>query len=297
MRIQLLGTGVPNPSTKRKGSSHMVEIGEDVILFDHGLGSFGRLLEAGKQPTDVTHLIFTHLHFDHCADYGALVLTRWDQGAGTIPELKVYGPAPVARMTDLLFAEDGYYGPDLMARTHMPGSLAFYQVRGGALPRRRPAPQVREIIAGDVIEGSDWRVSSITVQHAQPYLTCYAYRLECEDGIFVYSGDTGPIPAMVEFARGCDVLLHMCHYISGTLKPPMDVETLKSTTGHLELARIAQDAGAKTLVTTHITGSMDAPGIRERIVAEMSEVYKGNLFFGEDLLDVPVHGPEARRLD
>jgi ribonuclease BN (tRNA processing enzyme) len=102
---------------------------------------------------------------------------------------------------------------------------------------------------------------------------------------------------MVEFARDCDVLLHMCHYISGTLKPPMDVGNLDSTTGHMELARIGRDSGAKTVVLTHITGSMDAPGIRERIIGEMATIYKGNLYFGEDLLEVPLHGPRSRRLD
>jgi ribonuclease Z len=296
MRIRLLGTGTPTPSTKRKSSGYMVEIGSDTILFDHGPGSYHRLLEAGKKPTEVTHMVFTHLHYDHCADYATLVLTRWDQGAGRIPELKVYGPSPIQRMTQLLFGEDGVYGPDLNARTHMPGSLAFFQTRGGTLPRVRPVPEVKEIKAGNVIEENRWAIKTINAVHAQPYLTCHAYRLDCSDGSLVYSGDTGPCNAMVKLAKDCDVLIHMCHYMSGSLKPPLDLKALRSTTGHIELAEVAKEANVKNLVVTHVTESIDMPGTRERVISEMANIYKGNIFFGEDLMEVPIDGPRRRQL-
>ena len=96
-------------------------------------------------PTRITDLFLTHLHYDHCVDYGYLVLTRWDQGAGKIPDLAVYGPAQPRRMTDLLFGEGGVFGPDLEARTQHPGSEFIYEMRGGILPRRRPEPSVTEV--------------------------------------------------------------------------------------------------------------------------------------------------------
>jgi hypothetical protein len=42
---------------------------------------------------------------------------------------------------------------------------------------------------------------------------------------------------------------------------------------------------------------MDMPGTRERILREMGERYAGNLFFGEDLMEIPLGGPAARKLD
>lgn len=42
---------------------------------------------------------------------------------------------------------------------------------------------------------------------------------------------------------------------------------------------------------------MDVPGIRERMIREMAEVYTGNIFFGEDLMEIPVAGPRAAKLD
>jgi hypothetical protein len=33
------------------------------------------------------------------------------------------------------------------------------------------------------------------------------------------------------------------------------------------------------------------------VTREVGEIYKGNIFFGEDLMEVPVQGPKAARLD
>ena len=112
-------------------SGYVVEIGNDVILLDHGFGAHHRLLELGVPASRVSHLFFTHLHYDHCGDYARLVLTRWDQGAGRVPELKVYGPPPLASMTEQLFGMDGVYNADLVARTSHGCSLSIYEARGG----------------------------------------------------------------------------------------------------------------------------------------------------------------------
>ena len=72
-------------------------------------------------------------------DYGRLVLQRWDQGADRIADLNVYGPPPIARMTEQLFGVDGIYGPDIRARIEHKSSQDQFEARGGKLPRRRPA--------------------------------------------------------------------------------------------------------------------------------------------------------------
>jgi len=64
----------------------------------------------------------------------------------------------------------------------------------------------------------------------------------------------------------------------------------------MELAALAQDCGVRNLVTTHITEQFDPPGVRERVIAEMSRVYSGNLFFGEDLMEIPIGNPAPDRL-
>ena len=292
MRIRLLGTGTPTPSLKRMSSGYLVETGARKILFDFGPGAYHRLLEAGVKPVDVTDVFFTHLHYDHCLDYVRLVMTRWDQGAGKIPELNVYGPVHTRKMTDLII--DGVFGPDLAARTELPMSQAVYVARGGTLPRAKPKPLVKEVRNGDVVQGDGFTVKVHSVIHAQPILECFGFRLEADGNSFAYSGDAGPCKAMEDLARNADVMVHMCHFISGTALNP---EFEKRNGGHLEIARLAQAAGVRNLVASHITEQMDVPGVKERLIREMSELYKGNLFFGEDLMEIPVGAPAPRKLD
>jgi ribonuclease BN (tRNA processing enzyme) len=233
------------------------------------------------------------LHYDHCGDYARLVLTRWDQGAGKVPELPVYGPPPLKQMNAALLGDSGAFNPDLVARTTDDCSLNIYEARGGVLPRLRPRPTITELAPGAVIEANGWTVEVSDARHFQPHLTCLAYRLKTSAGTFVYSGDSGPCAGIRKLAENCDVLVHMCHYISGT---QLSDEFAESCMGHMELARLAADIGVRNLVTTHITEQFDKPGVRERVIAEMGSVFKGNLFFGEDLMEIPLTAPSLDKL-
>ncbi len=285
LTLTLLGTGTPTPLTYRAGSSYLVTLGDEALLFDCGPMCVHRLLKKGVPPERITGLFLTHLHYDHCVDYGYLVLNRWDQGAGKIPELLVYGPPPTARMTDRLFGEDGAFGPDLEARTRHPGSEFVYEMRGGTLPRKRPAPIVTEVAHGDVVEKKGWRVKVAEVIHTQPQLTCLAYRLDTPDRVVVFGGDTAPIERLTKLSEGADILLHMCHLVNNAVTDP---RITGCCSGHLDAARTARDAGVNTLVLVHITEQVERPGIRERVLHEAGEIFDGHIIFGEDLLEVPM---------
>ena len=191
--VTLLGTGTPAPSLDRAGSGYLIEVGNDKIVMDHGPDAHHRLLESGRRAVDITHAVFTHLHYDHCMDYGRLVLQRWDQGADKIPDLDVYGPPPIARMTGQLFGAEGVYGPDIMN----------HNFSGTA-----PSP---------------------------------AYRAACGN--------------------------------------------------HKDNAEVAQRAGVKTLVLTHLLAQIDHPRIREQIVHEIQQVFSGKVVWGEDLMRLTFAGP------
>jgi ribonuclease Z len=293
MQITLLGTGTPTPSLTRMCSGYAVEIDDDVLIFDHGFGAHHRLLEAGIPATRVTHFFCSHLHYDHMGDYPRLLLTRWDQGAGRVPELQVFGPPPIKAVTQALFAPGGAFWPDLVARTENMCSVSIYHARGGVGERAKPVPVVTEMSPNQVVEGKGWSVKAVGVSHFGPQLVSYGYRLDSPQGSFVYSGDSGPCASMERLAAGCDVLVHMCHYLSGTELCP---EFAESCMGHLELARLAAKTGVKTVVLSHVTEQIDQPGVRERVIREMSEIYKGNLIFGEDLMKVSVSAPQPAKL-
>jgi len=283
MKITLLGTGNPAPSLKRMGPGYMVAVGDDLIVFDHGPGSHHRLLQAGRKATDVTHAFFTHLHYDHCVDFPRLLLTRWDHGAGKIADLNVYGPPPLKSMMEKLFGPDGAFGPDINARINWDASLHVYRARGGVEPRQWPTPAVQEIGKGDTVETDRWRVRAVEVPHAQPWLTCLALRLDTDHGSVVYTGDTGPSKALETLAKDCDVLIHMCANITGSVD---NQATRLGTSGHLEAARTAAAAGARRLVASHIYDQFDRPGVREKVIAEMAAVYDGVIVVAEDLMEL-----------
>lgn len=295
MKVTLLGTGTPTPSLKRQSSGYVVEIGDDMIVIDHGPGAHHRFLESGRRATQISHLFFSHLHYDHCVDYARLLLTRWDQGADLIPDLKVFGPPPIARMTEQLFSEDGVFSHDLRARIEHQGSIDVFEARGGKPPRKWPRPEVRELEPKDRIEGDGWMLTVAEGWHVQPYLRCYGYRIETADAKLCYSGDSGGIcPEIVELARGCDMLIHMNHYFTGT--EPTEIYR-KVCGNHVDTAEVARQAGVKAVVLTHMLEQIDQPGIRERIVAEMSRTFEGDIIWGEDLMELPVKGAALAKLD
>lgn len=283
VKITLLGTGGPDPSLKRMGSGYLLELGEDLILFDHGPGAHHRFLEAGYKSVDVTHLFFTHLHYDHCCDFSRLFLNRWDQGAHFTDPLKIYGPPGIQEMTIKLFGQEGVFAPDLRARTEHQMSIEIFEERGGVSPRPWPVIDVTELTGNMAVENKDWKLTFCKVPHVNPYLVCHGYRLETKDGVFVYSGDAGPCASMRELANGADVLIHMCGNITG--EEASDIAA-SSNMPHKELAQLARDAEVKTLIPTHINPKMDAQS--ERLISEMREIYDGNLLLAEDLLEITI---------
>ena len=287
IKITLLGTGTPAPSLKRQGSGYLFQVGDDLIVMDHGPGAHHRLIESGCLAVDVGYAFFSHLHYDHCMDYARLVLQRWDQGADRIPELKVYGPSPIARMTDLLFGPEGVYGPDIRARIEHQSSIDVFQARGGTPPRKRPMPLVKEVHAGDVVEADGWKVTVGRASHVQPQLECLAFRLDSDEGSVCYSGDGGLSDDFVEFARGCDILIQMNHHFSGT-EPTASYRAAVGS--HKDNALIAKRAGVKTLVLTHFLAQIDQPGVRERIVHEIQQEFGGKVIWGEDLMQLTLDG-------
>jgi ribonuclease Z len=291
MKITLLGTGTPAPSLKRACSGYLIEVGSDLIVMDHGAGAHQRLLESGRRATEVTHCFLSHLHYDHCMDYPRLVLQRWDMGAGKIPDLRVYGPPPLKRLTEDLFAPGGFFGPDVAARTGHRLSLDIYEARGGVLPRRPPQPEVTEVKAKDVVESDGWKVTVADASHVQPFMGCYGFRLDAPSGSMCYSGDSGGVcKSIVDLAQGCDVLVHMCHYMTGT--EPSEAYRI-SCGGHKDAAEVARRAGVKTLVLSHILKEIDRPRVKERVLKEVMAIFDGEVVWGEDLMEVSI-GPAGR---
>ncbi|UWQ89876.1 MBL fold metallo-hydrolase [Rhodobacteraceae bacterium M382] len=277
MKLTILGSGSPEAYARRASTGYLLEIGDDKILFDCGGGVFDNLVRSGRLPSNITHLFFTHLHTDHMMDYARLVHAAWDEGA---PPLKVWGPAPIARQTELLFGRDGVLSPDLIARTELAPSQQVWVARGGSLPRAWPAPDVTEVKPGFTVEGDGWVLNSCEVPHAQPAFDCMAFSVASGGKKFVYSGDAGICPKLSALQRDADLLIHWCYRLSIDSVHPAIAEFSPTPA---DIAKAAQAARVKRLLITHFRIHMDSAEGHASANAELAEHFKGPAGIVEDL--------------
>ena len=104
--ITIIGCGTPTPLPDRFGSSYVIDIGGEKLLFDCGPATTWKLIKAGISPTEINSVFFTHHHFDHDADFPTFILTRWDQMVPKDRLLKVYGPTMTEEFTRGIIDED-----------------------------------------------------------------------------------------------------------------------------------------------------------------------------------------------
>lgn len=285
LKLILLGTGCPTPQPHRYGSAYVVQTAHDVLMFDCGPGATHRLAATSIPLWQVNHLFFTHLHFDHTTDYPAFCLSRWDQGAGRAKPLQVYGPPGTARLTDLLFGEEGAWRPDMIARTRHPASIHAYASRGGQPPRALPEIFAREIGPGVVHAGHDYEITAAPALHFQPYLVSLAYRIDSDGRSIVITGDTGPCASVTRLAQGADVVVHC---VAGLDERAAEPDLWSSGVGPVGAARMAAQAGAHKLILVHLTEAFNHPNALRQALAEATAVFSGEVVLGEDLQEITI---------
>ncbi|HAL49753.1 MAG: MBL fold metallo-hydrolase [SAR202 cluster bacterium] len=281
-RIFILGAGIPTPSVDTFGSSYVIRIGDDHIMFDCGPAATHKLVKSGLWPTQIDHLFFTHHHFDHDVDYPCFLLTRWDQSTGQENELHVFGPTLTEQLTHRLMDEsDGAFAHDWIARINHPLSLNAHRNRGGTLPRKPPSVRAMDIGPGETIRGKSWEIRTARAEHVEPWLDSLAYRLDTEEGSFVVAGDTRPCQSVVDLARDADVMLCLCVDVQSDIEGTPEADYMCGSTA---AGKMAQDAGAKKLVLVHQGGPLQTPGATERALGDVAAVYDGPVIWGRELM-------------
>ncbi len=246
--LYLLGTGTPTPTKSRFGTSYVLKLDKDYLMFDCGPATTYKLVKVGLFPTQIDYLFFTHHHFDHNSDYPCFLLCRWDQSIGKEHKLQVFGPSPTKRITELLIGPEGAFSYDWKARVNAPVSQSVYVNRGGTLPRPEPSFNVNDIGPGKVIKHSCWRVTTAKANHVQPWLESLAYRVDSDGGSIMFAGDTGLCESVSKLAQGTDIFVVNCWDHQDTMEKNGETP---GQTGTLDAARMAQKSGAKKLILTH----------------------------------------------
>lgn len=99
---------------------------------------------------------------------------------------------------------------------------------------------------------------------------------------------------MIELARNCDVLIHMCRFATG-MEPSAAYR--QACGNHMDIAELAKRAGARSVVLTHCIPVLDRPGVLEGMVQEMKAAYDGDIIIGRDLMQVPLGAAGPQRID
>jgi ribonuclease BN (tRNA processing enzyme) len=254
MKAIILGSGTAIPLNDRGSPAIVVVIDGKPVLFDLGPGTLRQLTRAGINYEQIEHVFVTHFHPDHTGDLVHLLFASRNPAVlRRRRPFKVAGPPGIARLI-----------ADLQAA--YPGWLE--------LP-----PEVMGIEELDTGRNSrkgygDFTVITSPTDHTPHSL---AYRVQDRTGkAMVYSGDTGFCDAVVELARGADLLILESSFPDN-----------EGCEGHLTpslAGRMATLAGVERLVLIHFYPEC----LRTDVAAQCRKTYKGELILGEDLLPLRV---------
>ena len=225
MRLTIVGCSGSYPGPESAASCYLLEAEHEGrtwrILLDLGNGALGQL-HRYVDPLTIDAVFLSHLHADHCLDLCGYYVMRKYHPTGAQPRIPVWGPAGTA---------------ERMARAY-------------DLP---PAPGMTEefsfVTHGDPVDVGPFRVEAHEVVHP---VAAYALKVTAGDRTLVYSGDTGPCPALDEVATGADLLLVEASFRDGDDNPP-DLHMTGSDCG-----RTATKAGVGRLVLPHVPPWHDA---------------------------------------
>ncbi len=279
-RLFLIGYGTPTPTPDRFGSCLVLKVGSEHLMFDCGPASTYKLRRAGLAPTDISHLFFTHHHYDHNADYPCFLLCRWDHERGNVPRLKIYGPPPTKRITQRLIGPQGAFVDDWRVRVEHPASQEVYAARGGKVPRPEPRYDIEEITPGSQVSTEYCRITAGKAIHLQPMMECLTYRIDWNGGSLMITGDTGRHGAIEDLARDATTLVVNVWDHQENMSPTL----LSGFCGTLDAAEMARQSTVRRLVITHQGPNLSRPGSREKAVADMSAIFRGEIIFGEEFL-------------
>lgn len=224
MLLTVLGSGTCEIRPEASSPAYLVEAGQAAFLLDLGQGALRRLLEAGRDPARLTAALISHHHPDHMADLIPLLFAL------------NYDPRMKAQAGLSLVGHPGLQG--------VLGGLA--QAFGHWLEPDPANLTPRWLQAGQSLELAGTAIHTAAAAHVA---TSLAYRLEHRGASLVYLGDSQATPELVEFCRGAELVIAHCAGPDDAPKP-----------GHLTpgaAGRLAQEAGAASLLLSHLYSTMD----------------------------------------
>lgn len=290
LHVALCGTGSPLPNPARAGPCNVVIAGKHIFVVDIGEGGGRNINLMGLPLGRIEGVFLTHFHSDHIDGMGPLMMTRWTAGTNTAP-LPVYGPAGVERVVagfDAAYAIDDTYRTGHHGAVIAPPSGAGGVSIPFALPERGQGDTVV------VLEKDGLKVTAIRADHG-PVKPAVGYRFDYKGRSVVISGDTAKSASLTAAAKGADLLVHeaLQPKLVKMMTASLDAKGMKNLaqitrdilnyhTTPEEAAEVAQAAGAKQLVLSHIVPSIPSKFFYPAFLGDATSRYSGPIVVGED---------------
>ena len=280
--VTLTGTqSGPAVFNGQAGAGTLVSYGDDSndcaavrLLFDAGRGTNMRLSQLNVTPAQLNGLFFTHMHSDHTEGFADIMQHRWTWNSRG-PKLDIVCSGDVAsRFGHSVSCEKfvAHIGDAFL----LSGEIAQRRSEGGGGVRLAGGPaELAHLITfapknepQTVWSLGDVKVSAIRSTHIPGHAS---YRVDTPAGSVVIGGDaTNDVLTLprshstsdqVELlAKGADVIVHSTmHPVMGPDRDsgmPSEVFNRQSSTN--DLGAMAQRAGAKHLMLTHLGPSIGA---------------------------------------
>ena len=276
IEVTLLGTGSPIPDPERAGPSTLARAGDQMFLIDCGRGVLQRLAAAGYGANQLSALLLTHLHSDHIADLGDVIITRWvSTFTPDAPPLPIIGPPGTV---DVVEATLRAFGHDI-----------GYRIAHHADLIDPPRVEVHEYTDGVVWDRGGVRIRVAPTDH-RPVTPTIAFRIEHNGASVVAAGDTVPCPSLDALADGAGALVHTV--IRKDLIDKLAQQRIRDICDYhssvQEAAATATRAGVGILILTHYVPAI-AAGAEDGWRALAASEFDRQIELGDYLHRVQVH--------
>jgi ribonuclease Z len=300
LSITFLGTSASIPTIDRNVAGLAVQREGETILFDCGEGSQRQMMRYGV-GFSFREIFFTHYHADHMLGVTGLLRTLGLQDRSA--PVMLYGPKGAQRVlgaaitlgiernkfpVEILEVKPGdrlardEYDIVVFETDHRADTVGFALVEHTRLGRFNPA-RAREL---GIPEGPLWgdlhRGKPITLPDGRTIGPSDLVGAPRRGRALVYTGDTRPHLAVIEAARGADLLVHEATFGG-------DEQDRAKETGHstaAEAARVAVEAGVRRLALTHISSRYNRDAAE--LLAEAKAVFPETIIARDGMtLDVP----------
>jgi len=273
MRVTLLGTGTPFPRRGQACACMFVECGADKFLFDCGPGAPQNFTSLEIPFPLVTKVFLTHHHVDHIGGLDHFWIGGWTYGRRT--PLRVWGPPGTAAIVEHL---KGIYAWDI-------------ETRMDALPPGGNVIECREYRGGVIYQEGPVKITAFEVVHTAPHNT-YGFRVDYGKRSFVFSGDTKRCQALIDQARGVDLLIHEAfppaELYAAKSGRPLEVARKISEVYHTaprEAGEVFAASNPRLAVLYHLYNNED---VVVPVVDEVRRHFKGRFEIGYDLMVIDI---------